>query len=259
MTTQTSARTLVGVDVGGSGIKAALVDIDTGHATGRLRLVTPQPATPDAIASTVANLVGQLPNAGAIGCTLPAVVVNGVVKTATNIDKSWIGVHAATVISRAADRPCVVLNDADSAGIAEARFGAARSHRGLVVMVTIGTGIGTAVLNDGVLIANSELGHIFVDDHLVDTWVSDATRESEALPWKRWTHRLERYLVQLHEIMWPELIVIGGGIVKHADKFLDRVDPGCEVRIAELGNLAGIVGAALAADEHVPAPITDGS
>lgn len=253
MTVPTSANELVGVDVGGSGVKAAVVDLTTGQATGRIRVPTPQPPTPDAIATTVADLVRQLPATGAIGCTMPAVVADGVVLTATNIDKSWIGTHAEDVISRAADRPCVALNDADAAGLAEARFGAARAHRGLVVMVTIGTGVGTALINNGVLIANSELGHIYVDDHLVDTWVSDATREAETLSWRKWTQRLERYLTQLHEIMWPELIVIGGGIVKHADKFVDRIDADCEVRIAELGNLAGIVGAALAANDHIPA------
>jgi polyphosphate glucokinase len=255
MTTVNEAVALVGVDVGGSGVKAAIVDLHAGQAAGRIRVETPQPPTPDAIAAAIAGLVRHFPGTTTIGCTLPAVVDNGVVRTATNIDKSWIGVHAATVLSRATDRPCVVLNDADAAGIAEARFGAARAHRGLVVMVTIGTGIGTALLQDGRLIANSELGHIFVNRHLADTWVSDATRVAEAVSWKRWTHRLQRYLEQLHEIVWPELIVIGGGIVKHADRFLDRVDPGCEVRIAELGNLAGIVGAALAAGEHVPGPI----
>lgn len=253
MTVPTNANELVGVDVGGSGIKAAVVDVTTGQATGRIRVPTPQPPTPDAIVSTVADLVHQLPATGAIGCTMPTVVAEGVVLTATNIDTTWIGTHAETVISAAAGRPCVVLNDADAAGLAEARFGAARGRHGLVVMVTIGTGVGTALINNGVLIANSELGHIFVDDHLVDTWVSDATREAETLPWKKWAQRLERYLVQLHEIMWPELIVIGGGIVKHADKFIDRIDADCEVSIAELGNLAGIVGAALAASEHVPA------
>ena len=252
-------NTLVGVDVGGSGVKAALVDLGTGHVTGRIRVETPQPATPDAIVSAVTGLVHQFANTGTIGCTLPAVVANGVVRTAAHIDPAWIGAHAATLLSRATDRPCVVLNDADAAGIAEARFGAARSRRGTVVMVTIGTGVGTAVLNDGVLVPNAELGHIFVKRHLADTWVSDATRTAETLSWKLWTRRLERYLVQLHAILWPELIVIGGGIVKHADKFLDRVDPGCEVRIAELGNLAGIVGAAVAAAAHDPAVTADRS
>ncbi len=256
MTMGTGANALVGVDVGGTGVKAALVDLTDGKATGRVRVETPQPATPDAIASAVSGLVHPFPAGGALGCTLPAVVTSGVVRTASHIDPSWIGVHAANVLARATDRPCVVLNDADAAGVAEARFGAARRERGVVVMVTIGTGVGTAVLDDGKLIPNSELGHLFVNRHLADSWVSDATRTTEDLSWKRWTRRLDRYLTHLHEIIWPELIVIGGGMVKHADKFLDRVDPGCEVRIAELGNLAGIVGAALAASEHVPAATT---
>jgi polyphosphate glucokinase len=259
MTTVIGTRALVGVDVGGSGVKAALVDLGTGQATGRIRVETPQPPTPAAIAEAVTTLVRHFPGTGAIGCTLPAVVRNGEVRTATNIDESWIGTHAATVFSRATDRPCVVLNDADAAGVAESKFGAARGHRGVVAMVTIGTGIGTALLNDGELVPNSELGHIFVNNHYVDTWLSDATRTAEEIPWKRWTRRLDKYLARLHEMIWPELIVVGGGIVKHSDKFLDRVDPGCEVRIAELGNLAGIVGAAWAAGEHVPALTGDRS
>jgi polyphosphate glucokinase len=250
---EAGATALVGVDVGGSGIKAALVDLSDGQATGRIRVETPQPATPEAVTAAVAGLVGKFTAAGAIGCTMPAVVTNGVVQSATHIDPGWIGANGATLIARATDRPCVMLNDADAAGVAEARFGVARARRGVVVMVTIGTGVGTAVLNDGVLLPNAELGHIFVNRHLADAWVSDATRVSEELTWKRWTRRLDRYLVQLHEILWPELIVIGGGIVKHADRFIDRVDPGCEVRIAELGNLAGIVGAAIAAGEHATA------
>jgi polyphosphate glucokinase len=145
-----------------------------------------------------------------------------------------------------------VLNDADAAGVAEARYGAASGHNGVVVMVTIGTGVGTAVLNDGELVPNAELGHIEVNRHVADTWVSDATRVDRNLTWKRWTRRLDRYLTHLHALTWPELIVIGGGIVKHADRFLDRIDPGCEVRVATLGNLAGIVGAAVVAHTHVP-------
>jgi polyphosphate glucokinase len=259
MTMQTGAKSLVGVDVGGSGVKAAVVDLTTGQATGRIRVETPQPATPDAVATAVAGLVHQLPGRGPIGCTMPGVVTDGVLRTAAHIDASWMGLHASTVFARATDRPCVVLNDADAAGFAEARYGAARAVRGLVVVVTIGTGVGTAVLNDGVLVPNAELGHVFVGDHVADDWVSDAARVAEDLSWKRWTHRLDRYLTHLHELLWPELIVIGGGMVKHADKFLDRVDPGCPVQIAQLGNLAGIVGAALAADEHLPIGTTDRS
>ncbi len=241
----------IGVDVGGTGIKAATVDLSTGVAEGRIRLETPSPATPAAVATTVNTLVRRLGVSGAVGCTMPAVVLHGVVRTAAHIDPSWIGVNAAHEIATVTDRPCVVLNDADAAGVAEARFGAARGHDGLVAMVTIGTGVGTALINNGALVPNSELGHIIVNRHVADTWVSDAVRADRNLTWKRWTRRFDRYLKHLHELLWPDLIIVGGGIVKHADRFIDRLDPGCEVRIAQLGNLAGIVGAALAAQEHM--------
>jgi polyphosphate glucokinase len=260
MSTQpvTPGRRLVGVDVGGTGVKAAAVDLDNGIAHGRIRVETPHPATPAAVSESIAQLVREFPGHETIGCTMPAVVLNGIVRTAAHIDPSWIGTNAATVISRATDRPCVVLNDADAAGIAEARFGAARNHRGVVALVTIGTGVGTALLNDGVLIPNAELGHLEVEGKIGDEWVSDSTRVEKNLTWKRWTRRLERYLTALHALVWPELIVIGGGIVKHAAEFSDRLDPGCEVRIAELGNLAGIVGAALAAETHIPLATSTG-
>ena len=163
---------LIGVDVGGSGIKAASVDVATGVASGRVRVETPMPATPGAVVATVAGLLAKFPAGGPFGCTLPAVVQHGIVQTAAHIDPSWIGTHAVTMLSRAADRACVVLNDADAAGIAEARYGAARGHGGLVAMVTIGTGVGTALLNDGVLVPNAELGHIVVNRHVADDWVS---------------------------------------------------------------------------------------
>jgi len=258
VTTESTASTLVGVDVGGSGVKAALVDVTSGKATGRIRVETPQPATPAAIASSIADLVQQFTVRGPIGCTIPAVVSAGIVRTATHIDESWIGTHGASVVSRATDRPCVLLNDADAAGLAEARFGVARDQPGVVVMITIGTGVGTALLNDGHLVPNAELGHIHVEGHLADGWVSDAARTNETLSWSHYARRLDRYLAQVHQITWPELIVIGGGIVKHADKFLDQIETKCEVRIAQLGNLAGIVGAALAA-ERSPAGNPDGS
>jgi len=242
-----AAQTLIGVDVGGSGIKGALVDTGTGTAHGRIRIPTPQPATPEAVADTVAKVVDQLDVPGPIGCTLPAVVVGGTVRTAAHIDPSWIGTHAEALIGRAVNRSCRVLNDADAAGVAEARYGAARERRGVVLVVTIGTGIGTALLNDGKLVPNSELGHLEVRGKVADAWASDAKRTEKHLSWQQWAERLDAYLCQLHSLLWPELIVIGGGVVKRADHFVDAIDPGCEVRVAELGNLAGIVGAALCA------------
>jgi polyphosphate glucokinase len=240
-------QTLIGVDVGGTGIKGAHVDLASGTATGRVRILTPHPATPDAVAKTIAEVVEQLDTPGPIGCTLPAVVVGGTVRTAAHIDPSWIGAHAAALIGRAVGRPCTVLNDADAAGLAEARHGAARGRRGVVLVVTVGTGIGTALLNDGELVPNSELGHLEVDGKVADGWASDSKRTEKQLSWKHWATRLDAYLSHLHSVLWPELIVLGGGVVKHADKFLDAINPGCEVRVAELGNLAGIVGAAISA------------
>jgi polyphosphate glucokinase len=242
-----TTQSLIGVDVGGSGIKAALVDISTGTAAGRIRVETPQPATPASVSAAAAALVGRLEADGPIGCTLPAVVVGGTVRTAAHIDDGWIGTHAAAVFAKATGRQCTVLNDADAAGIAEARFGAARDRRGVVVMVTVGTGIGTALLNDGVLVANSELGHLEVNGKIADVWASDSRREEKHLSWEQWAERLNTYLTKLHSVLWPELIVIGGGVAKKADLFIDKLNPGCEVEVAELGNLAGIVGAALAA------------
>jgi polyphosphate glucokinase len=240
-------QTRIGVDVGGTGIKGAMVDLASGTATGRVRILTPHPATPDAVAETIAKVVEQLDPPGPIGCTLPAVVVGGTVRTAAHIDPSWIGSHAAALIGRAVGRPCTVLNDADAAGLAEARYGAGRGRRGVVIVVTVGTGIGTALLNDGQLVPNSELGHLEVRGKVADAWTSDAKRTEKQLSWKDWAARLDAYLTHLHSVLWPELIVIGGGVVKHSDQFLDAINPGCEVRVAELGNLAGIVGAALCA------------
>jgi len=259
VSTETGTNALVGVDVGGSGIKAALVDRSSGEAKGRIRLETPQPATPDAVADTVATLVREFDATGPIGCTLPAVVSNGVVRTATHIDRGWIGVNGAELLSRATGRHCVVVNDADAAGVAEARFGVARGRPGVVIVITVGTGVGSALLTGGVLVPNSELGHMYVEEHLADAWVSDSTRQREDLSWKHWAGRFERYLQRLQETMWPELIVIGGGIVKFADKFIDRVNVDCEVRIAALGNLAGIVGAAVVAGDVDRAVTTDRS
>jgi polyphosphate glucokinase len=224
-----------------------MVDLASGTATGRVRILTPHPATPDAVAGTIAEVVEQLDVPGPVGCTLPAVVVGGTVRTAAHIDPSWIGTDAESVIGRALGRPCRALNDADAAGLAEARYGAARGRRGVVIVVTVGTGIGIALLHDGRLVPNSELGHLEVGGKVADAWASDSKRAEKQLSWKEWATRLDTYLTHLHSVLWPELIVIGGGVVKHADRFLHAIDPGCEVRIAELGNLAGIVGAALSA------------
>jgi polyphosphate glucokinase len=228
-------------------VKAARADLASGHADDRTRVPTPQPATPAAVAATIVEVVAGYDVDGPIGCTLPAVVTGGIVRTATNIDKAWIGTDAQALLSDATGRHCTVLNDADAAGIAEVRFGIARDEPGVVAMVTLGTGVGTALFTHGELVPNTELGHLELDGKIADSWASVATKDEHELGWKEWARRVDTYLTRLHALLWPDLIVLGGGVVKHAEKFLDRLDPGCAVRVAQLGNNAGIVGAALAA------------
>ncbi len=206
------------------------------------------------MAATILEVLARFEVDGPIGCTLPAVVTEGVVRTATNIDDAWIGTDAQTLLSHVTGRHCTVLNDADAAGIAEVRFGSARDEPGVVVMVTLGTGVGTALFTHGELVPNTELGHLEVDGEIGDRWASVATKDAEELGWKEWARRVDLYLTRLHALLWPDLIVLGGGVVKNAEKFVDRLDPGCELRIAQLRNNAGIVGAALAASGTHLAP-----
>jgi polyphosphate glucokinase len=200
------------------------------------------------VARTIVDVVSRLDRGTSkLGCTVPAVVMRGFVRTAAHLDPSWIGTDARALVEGATGRRCIVINDADAAGVAEIRFGAGRDCDGVVVMVTLGTGVGTALFTGGRLVPNSELGHIEVRGKSADLWVSDRTREKEKLDWKQWSKRLNTYLKAMHALLWPEVIVLGGGVVKRSDEFLHRLDPGCEVRIAQLGNNAGIVGAALVA------------
>jgi polyphosphate glucokinase len=246
------AEAAIGVDIGRSGIKAARVDLAFGTVTGRRRVPMPRPPTADAVAAEIKSLIGRFDVGGPIGCALPEVVARGIVRTAANVDESWLGIDASSLIADATGRPCAVLNDTDAAGVGELHFGAARGRDGVVLLVTIGTGVGTALLHDGVLVPNTELGRLEVRDHLAATWVSDRTRTKRDVSWKKWARRVDRYLGALHEALSPDLIVIGGSVVKYADHFARRLDPGCEVRIATLGNLAGIAGAALAGHGRVP-------
>jgi polyphosphate glucokinase len=253
-----TARIGLGIDVGGSGIKGAPVDLDTGQLTAdRLRIETPQPSTPDAVAEVVAQVAEHFADVlgqGPVGVTVPAVVTSGVVRTAANIDQSWVGADAATLFGTRLGRPVHVVNDADAAGIAEARFGAARSTRGLVVVTTLGTGIGTALLMDGVLVPNSELGHLELDGHDAESRAASSARENEDLSWEEWAQRLQRYYGALEDLLWPALFVVGGGISKKADKYLPLLHLRAPVVAAQLRNEAGIIGAAvLAAETATPA------
>lgn len=240
-----------GIDIGGSGIKGAPVDLDTGTLlTDRHRIRTPQPATPDAVAGVVCEVAGHFGWAEPFGCTFPAVVTHGVTRTAANVDPSWVDTDAESLLRKATGHDVLVVNDADAAGYAELAFGAARHRSGVILVTTLGTGIGSALIVDGRLVPNTELGHLELDGHDAETRASDAAREREGLSWERWAKRLQRYYRHVEDLFWPDLIVIGGGVSKKADKFLPLLDLRTEVVPAALRNEAGIVGAALLAHER---------
>ncbi len=239
-----------GVDIGGTGIKGAPVDVAHGELTGeRVRLLTPSPATPERVCHTVAEVVSQFEGAGPIGITMPAVVRAGVVETAANIDPTWIGVDAGALFSDALGREVAVMNDADAAGMAEMKYGAGKDHTGSVVVVTLGTGIGSAVFANGTLVPNTELGHLPLKGGDAEEWAADSARVRDELSWKRWAHRLERYFSLLESLLSPELIIVGGGVSKKAEKFLPRIDIRTPIVAAQLQNEAGIIGAALHATQ----------
>jgi len=243
-----TAIKVLGIDVGGSGIKGAPVDTRSGRLLARRRrIATPQPATPEAVARAVAQLAARFAWKGPVGCALPAVVKHGRVRTAANIAHSWLGVDAHALLGAAVGRAVGVINDADAAGLAEMAFGAGRGRGGLVVMVTLGTGIGTALFIDGRLVPNTELGHLTLKGRDAETWASAAVRDHESLSWKKWARRVDAYLHLLQRYFWPDLIVVGGGVSRRWRKFLPRLTLPTPVVPAKLRNDAGIVGAALAA------------
>jgi len=250
--------TVLGIDVGGTGIKGAPVDTRTGRLLAdRHRILTPQPATPDAVAAVVGELATFFDWTGPSGATFPAVIKNGVACTAANVDQSWIGTDASALFAQAIGGPVTVVNDADAAGIAEMQFGAARGHAGVVIMVTLGTGIGSAVFHDGVLLPNTELGHIQMRGVDAEDIAAESVREGEALSWKKWSKRLDEYLRILEGLFSPDLFVIGGGVSKKSGKFIPRLELHTEVVPAQLLNEAGIVGAALAHAANSPTAHTD--
>jgi polyphosphate glucokinase len=242
-----ASRGRLGIDVGGTGIKGAPVEVRTGKLLhDRHRVLTPHPSTPDAVAETVAEVADAFDTTGPVGCTFPGVIRDGVARTAAHLGAEWIGTSVRDLLQERLGRPVTVVNDADAAGMAEMAFGAGRGRKGLVVMVTVGTGIGTALFHDGVMIPNTELGHLEVRGKDADTYASDATRDAKGLSWKRWAKRLDRYLEQLEKVLSPEVVIIGGGVSRHPERFLPSLRRSCEVVPAMLDNTAGIVGAALA-------------
>jgi len=238
----------IGVDIGGTGIKGAVVDVESGQLIGdRVRLETPQPATPAAVAAVVNQVIDQVGGDGPVGLTLPAVIRRDVVHTASNIDQGWIGVNAVELFGASTGRPVAAVNDADAAGLAEMRYGAGQDRQGVVIMITLGTGIGSAVFFDGRLVPNTELGHLPLHHEDAEDWAAESVRENDDLSWKQWSRRLQAYLDLLDRLLWPDLIIIGGGVSKKADRFLHLIDVSSEVVPAQLFNNAGIVGAALSA------------
>jgi len=243
----------MGIDIGGSGIKGAPVDIDSGQlAAPRFRIVTPQPARPAPVADVVAQVIEHHAWHGPVGVTFPAVVKNGVTLTAANVDKRWIGTDADMVFTQRIGMPVHVLNDADAAGLAEMRYGAGKGRNGVIVMITLGTGIGCAVFLDGKLVPNTELGHIELGGKDAESIAASSVRDRKGLSWKKYAERVQAYLKALDALIWPDLIIIGGGVSKTPEKFLPLIDVRPEVVPAGLQNEAGIVGAALAASEVTP-------
>ncbi|MFI5838459.1 polyphosphate--glucose phosphotransferase [Catenuloplanes sp. NPDC051500] len=243
---------ILGIDIGGSGIKGAPVDIEAGTLLAdRFRLETPQPADVARVAESVREVAAKFGAPDRVGVTFPGVVVRGVTKTAANVDKSWLDADAAGLFTEAIGRPVTVLNDADAAGVAEMRFGAGRGVTGTVLMLTFGTGIGTALFVDGTLVPNTELGHLELDGVDAETRAADRARETEDLSWPDWAERVERYLRHIDMLLQPGLIIIGGGVSKKSEKFLPHISLRTPVVPAQLLNNAGIIGAAALAAEAV--------
>jgi polyphosphate glucokinase len=235
-----------GIDIGGTGIKGAIVDLDRGVlAADRVRIPTPQPATVPAVLDTVMAVVEQAGWSGPVGCTFPGIVQHGVIGSAANVDKGWIGVDLATELGTRLGHPAVILNDADAAGIAEMEFGAGRGRSGVVIIVTLGTGIGTAVFVDGRLVPNTELGHVEIDGHDAETRASAAVKTREKIGYKQWAQRLQRYFSHIEALFSPDLFIVGGGVSKDSHKFLPLLDLKAEIVPAQLRNQSGIVGAAV--------------
>lgn len=240
-----------GVDVGGSGIKGCVVDLDAGRLDGeRMRIDTPDPSTPELVADVVKDIVEGFGWTGPLGVTLPSVIKQGTALTAANVDKAWIGTDATKLFTKRLGRQpgeVVVLNDADAAGVAEIRYGWPGDQSGVVVLLTFGTGIGSALFLDGKLVPNTEFGHLEVDGQDAETRAAASVKDELGLSYEEWAHRVSRYIRVLEDLIWPDLIIAGGGVSKKADRWLPLLDVRTRVVAAELRNDAGIVGAAVAA------------
>jgi polyphosphate glucokinase len=238
----------LGIDVGGSGIKGAIVDTHTGRMVSpRYRVKTPVPPTPRAMAKVVARIVHHFGWKGLVGCGMPGPIVHGKIMTATNIDKTWIGQNVRDVYEKACGCRVSVVNDADAAGLAEMKFGAGKNSRGIVLVLTLGTGIGSALFVDGTLVPNTEFGQIELRGKIAEQRASARIRKAKGLSWQQWSNRLNEYFRAIETLLWPDLFIVGGGVSKKAGKFIPKLKTHAPVVPARLKNEAGIVGAALCA------------
>ncbi|CAM3562508.1 polyphosphate--glucose phosphotransferase [Tsukamurella ocularis] len=236
-----------GVDIGGSGIKGGVVDMETGELVGeRYKLLTPQPSTPEACAEIVREVIEHFDWKGPVGVTVPAVVTNGTVRSAANIDAGWIGTDADKLFTSTLDRPVTVLNDADAAGLAEDRYGAGRDFDGVILLLTLGTGIGSALIHRGTLVPNTEFGHIEVDGKEAEHRAASSVKERKEWSYERWSKEVSRVFQEYEKLLWPDLIIVGGGVSRKAEKWVPLLDVTTPVIPAKLLNTAGIVGAAMA-------------
>ena len=252
----TTSRIAIGVDVGGSGIKAAVVDVESGRfRSERLRVPTPSPSTPDRVSSSIDRLVRRLAkstgisDAAPVGVGLPGVAIDGRLLTAANIDPAWIDFPVAEKLAKALKRPVSIVNDADAAGIAEMRFGIGKGKLGVVIFLTLGTGVGSGVFNDGVLVPNTEFGQMEIRGRAAERRSAAAARVKRGLSWKAWAADLDEHLERIEQLMWPTLFILGGGVSKSGDKYIPRLNRRTPVVVADLRNDAGIVGAAIVAAE----------
>lgn len=243
---------ILGIDIGGSGIKGCPVDLATGEfAEERLRIPTPNPATPEAVVETIYEIIDAFKWKGKVGCGYPGVIHGNTIFTAANLDESLMGFDLGAAITAKTRKPTRILNDADAAGLAEMHYGSGKGFHGVSVLITVGTGLGTAMFHDSQLVPNLELGHLkmkhkgkFVDAERI---AADSSRRSQDMSWGTWAKHFSKYLEYVHSLTRPELFLIGGGIAKKHDKFMDKLKSPCEIRTATLENAAGIIGAALAA------------
>jgi polyphosphate glucokinase len=242
---------VLGIDVGGSSIKGGLVDVSTGKLLGEGHVPTPKPSVPEAVMKQVAVLGQQLPGAQAVGFAFPSVVKRNIARTAANVDHGWIGADGVKLARTALGLPAVFLNDADAAGIAEMRWGAGRNTPGTVIMLTFGTGIGTALFADGKLMPNTEFGHIQMHGADAEAWASARVRTEQNLDFPEWIGRVNEYLALIHSLFWPDVFILGGAVSERFDQFAPLLKSQAEIRPAQFAGQAGVMGAALAAADSL--------